>query len=51
MPHKTMHKLKCDRTTGLPVVSRLLCEAESLSGLQMTVPWESEEKWDAIDSW
>lgn len=35
----------------VPVVSRLLWEAESLSGLQMTVPWESEEKWEAIDSW
>lgn len=37
--------------SDVPVVSRLLWEAESLSGLQMTVPWESEEKWEAIDSW
>lgn len=35
----------------VPAVSTLLCEAVSLSGLQMTVPWESEEKWLTMDSW
>lgn len=34
----------------VPVVSRLLCDAP-FSGLPTMVPWESDEKCEAIDSW
>lgn len=34
----------------LPAQSMLFCEP-LLSWLHTTVPWESEEKWEAMDSW
>lgn len=45
-----MHASGCVlRCLEIPVVSRLLCDAP-FSVLQTMVPWESEEKCEAIDS-